>query len=73
MNKIDKIQERALRFVLKDHTSNYKDLLLKFGLDSFGIYAVIELFKNLKGMTPNYWSELFVKADTLMTPEINSN
>ena len=68
INKIDKIQERALRFVLKDHTSNYKNLLLKSGFDSFRIYAVksmvIELFKILEGMTPNYLSELFVKADT---------
>ena len=68
INKIDKIQERALRFVLKDHTSNYKNLLLKSGFDSFRIYAVkslvIELFKILEGITPNYLSELFVKADT---------
>ena len=68
INKIDKIQERARRFVLKDHTSNYKNLLLKSGFDSFRIYAVkslvIELFKILEGMTPNYLSELFVKADT---------
>ena len=67
-NKIDKIQERALRFVLKDHVSCYKDLLLKSGFDSFRIYAVkyfmIELYKILEGMTPNYLSELFVKADT---------
>ena len=67
INKIDKIQERALRFVLKDHTSSYNDLLLKSGFDSFRIYAVkslmIELFKILEGMTPDYLSELFVKAD----------
>ena len=68
IDTIDKIQERALRFVLKDHISNYKNLLLKSGFDSFRIYAVkslmIELFKILEGMTPNYLSELFVKADT---------
>ena len=68
INKIDKIQERALRFVLKDHVSCYKDLLLNSGFDSFRIYAVkslmIELYKILEGMTPNYLSELFVKADT---------
>ena len=67
INKIDKIQERALRFVLKDHTSSYNDLLLKSGFDSFRIYALkslmIELFKILEGMTPDYLSELFVKAD----------
>ena len=68
IDKIDKIQERALWFVLKDHISNYKNLLLKSGFDSFRIYAVkslmIELFKILEGMTTNYLSELFVKADT---------
>ena len=45
-----------------------KNLLLKSGFDSFRIYAVkslvIELFKILEGMTPNYLSELFGKADT---------
>ena len=59
---------RALRFVLKDHTSSYNDLLLKSGFDSFSIYAVkslmTELFKILEGMAPDYLSELFVKADT---------
>ena len=74
---IDKIQERALRFVLKDRISDYKNLLLKSGFDSFRIYAVkclmIELFKILEGITPNYLSDLFVKADTLMTQEIKTN
>ena len=68
INKIDKIQERALRFVLKDHISCYKDLLMKSGFDSFRIYAVkslmIELYTIWESMTPNYLSELFVKADT---------
>ena len=48
-------------------TNSYNDLLLKSGFDSFRIYAVkslmIELFKILEGMTPDYLSELFVKAD----------
>ena len=39
INKIDKILERAIRFVLKDHISCYKDLLLKSRFDSFRIYA----------------------------------
>ena len=58
INKIDEIQERALRFVLKDHTSSYSDLFLKSGFDSFRIYAVkslmTELFKILEGMAPDY-------------------
>ena len=40
---------------------------LKSGFDSFRIYAVkclmIELFKILEGITPNYLSDLFVKTD----------
>ena len=67
INTIDKIQGRALRFVLKYHTCNYENLLLKSGFDSFRIYAVkslvIELFKILEGMTPSYLFELFVKSD----------
>ena len=67
INKIDKIQERALHFVLKDHSSNYKNLLLKSVFYSVRIYTikslVIELFKILEGMTQNYLSKLFVKAE----------
>ena len=32
---------------------------------------MIELYKILEGMTPNYLSELFVKADTPYNTEIN--
>ena len=68
IDKIDKIQERTFRFVLKDHISDFKNISLNSGFDSFRIYAVkclmIELFKILQGMAPNYLSDLFVKADT---------
>ena len=51
IDKIDKIQERALLFVFKDHISDYTNLLLKSGFDSFRIYTVkcliIELFKTI--------------------------
>ena len=77
INKIDKIQDGELRFVLNDHISEYSDLLLRSGFDSLGIYAVkslmIELFKIVNGMTPNYLPEHFVKAYTPKTPEINVN
>ena len=67
IDEIDKIQERALQFVFKDYISNYKNPMLKSGFESFIIYAVnslmVELFKTLEGMTPNYLSELFVKAN----------
>ena len=37
INKMQKIQERALRFVLKDSVSDYDTLLTKCGIDSFRI------------------------------------
>ena len=76
INKFGKIQERAVRFVLKDHTSNYKNLLLKSGFDSFRIYAVkslgIELFKILEGITRHYLCRNSLLKQTLvMTLELN--
>ena len=60
IDKIDKIRERSLRCVLKDHIFNHKNLLLKSGFD----WLMIELFKILKGMTPNYLCDFHVYADT---------
>ena len=40
IDKIDKIEERALRFVLKNHISDDKHILMKSEFDSFRIYAV---------------------------------
>ena len=37
---IAKIQERALRFVLRDQVSSYDDLLEKASYESFRIHAV---------------------------------
>ena len=38
--KMQKLQERALRFVLKDSISDYKTLLSKGGVDSFRISSL---------------------------------
>ena len=63
MNKMQKIQERALRFVLKDSTSDYNTLLSKCGVDSFRISSLkamaVEIHKILND--PEYLS-LFSKA-----------
>ena len=67
IDKIDKILERELRFVLKDHIYDDANLLLKSKFESFRIFAdkclKIELFKILEGITPHYLSDLFVKTD----------
>ena len=65
MNKMQKIQERALRFVLKDSTSDYNTLLSKCGVESFRISSLkamaVEIYKILNDKSPEYLS-LFSKA-----------
>ena len=67
INKIQKLQERALRFVLKDSTSDYETLLSKSDFDSFRISSVktmaVEIYKILNGMGPEYLSTLFSKSN----------
>ena len=62
---MQKIQERALRFVLKDSTSDYNTLLSKCGVDSFRISSLkamaVEIYKILNDKSPEYLS-LFSKA-----------
>ena len=66
--KMQKLQERALRFVLKDSISDYETLLSKGGVDSFRISSLknmaVEIYKILNGMDPKYLSALFSKAST---------
>ena len=66
--KMQKLQEHALRFVLKDSISDYETLLSKGGVDSFRISSLknmaVEIYKILNGMDPKYLSALFSKAST---------
>ena len=56
--KIEKIQERALKIVLHDFTSDYDALLKKFGTVTIHRYRMnqilIEVFKSFKNMNPTY-------------------
>ena len=56
--KMQKIQERALRFVLKDSVSDYESLLSKSGVDSFRISSMknmaVEINKILNNMGLSY-------------------
>ena len=65
INEMQKIQERALRFVFKDSTSDYDTLLTKCGVDSFRKSSLktmaFEIYKILNGMSPEYLS-LFSKS-----------
>ena len=62
-NKINKIHERALRFVYKDYESTFDELLNKDG--SFSVHhcniqlLATEVFKSLKGLANKLTSEIF--------------
>ena len=67
-DKLEKLQERALRFVFSDYTSPYSDLL-KHGnflsLSALRIsYLAIEMYKCVYGINPPYLNELFIGKDT---------
>ena len=75
INEMQKIQERALRFLLKDSTSDYDTLLTKCGVDSFRIPSLkamaVEIYKILNGMSPEYFS-LFSKSSILYSLRDNN-
>ena len=60
MNKMQKIQERTLRFELKDSVSDYNTLLTKCGIDSFRKSSLksmaVEIYRILNDMSPEYLS-----------------
>jgi hypothetical protein len=60
--KMEKIQERALRFIYEDFNSDYDTLLLKSGLSSLTIRRLrmmaIEIFKILHKQSPAYLNDI---------------
>ena len=65
--KIENIQERALRIVYSDYTSEYQDLIKKLEtttmLQSRHNCILSEVFKSLKQMNPTYIQNLFSIKD----------
>ena len=63
--KLERLQERALRFVYNDKVSSYEELLTKGDFLSLSMYRIyflaIEVFKCFKGLNPEYLNELFEK------------
>ena len=60
--KIEKIQERALRFIYRDYDSSYESLLMKSQLPSLKIRRLraiaLEAFKILNNLPPVYLNDL---------------
>ena len=67
--KIEKIQERCLRLVLNDYTSNYENLLIKSGKPSMELrrlrILVLEIFKTLNSLNPEFMREIFCTSPYL--------
>ena len=62
-NKIEKLQERALRFVFNDPNSTYNDLLKRGNFLSLSAlrlrFLAIEMYKCRNNMAPSYRCDLF--------------
>ena len=63
LNKLEKLQERALRFVFRDTTSSYENLLTRgyfLPLSQYRIRCLgIEVYKCFNGLNPDYLNNLF--------------
>ncbi len=63
--KVEKIQERALRYVLSDFNDTYCNLLQRASKSTLYLsrlrILVIEIFKVLNDMSPLYMKSLFIK------------
>ena len=60
--KIEKIQERALRFIYRDYDSSYESLLMKSQLPSLKVRRLraiaLEALKILNNLSPVYLNDL---------------
>ena len=76
INRMQKIQERALRYVLKVSTSDYNTLLSTCGVDCFRMSSLkamaVEIYKILYDKSPDYLS-LFFKSSCHILFEIMIN
>ena len=63
IQKLEKLQERGLRFVFSDHTSTYEALLLKANLLSLSMNRLkllgIEVYKCVNKLNPEYLNSMF--------------
>ena len=65
LQKIEQIQERALRFLYNDHTSSYNELLVKADKCTMLVarqrILCIEIFKTVKQLNPITFVKIFIK------------
>ena len=65
-NKIEKIQERSLRFLYNDYNSTYAELLDKADKPTMEVRRLrnlaTEIFKTLNNLNPTFMQEMFIKS-----------
>ena len=63
VNKLEKLQERASRFVFRDTTSSYENLLTRRDFLPLSVHRIrclgSEVYKCFNGLNPNYLNNLF--------------
>ena len=68
LKKIEKIQERALRFIYNDYSSSYHELLTMSGLPSLKVRRMrtlaLEVYKIIHKEGPTYLHDLVIVKDT---------
>jgi ribonuclease P/MRP protein subunit RPP40 len=66
--KLEKLQQRGLRFVYNDYTSDYEQLLAKASLPTLELGRLrnicTEMYKAINGHSPNYICNLFQEKTT---------
>ena len=66
VKKIEKIQERALRILHNDFSSDFESILIKSGKSTMEVKRrrtlVLKVFKTLNNMNPEYIKEIFQKT-----------
>ena len=76
LQKIKRIQERALRFLYNDHKSSYDDLLIRSKKCTMQVARqrtlCIEIFKTIKNLNPPFMQSIF-SSRTSKHPSRNSN
>ena len=67
LDKIESLHKRALRFLLNDYVSSYKQLLEKAGKCNMKIrrltFLCIEIHKTLNDLNPSFMKEIFEKRN----------
>ena len=77
LQKVEKIKERALRFLYNDHTTSYDALLVKSGRCYMHISRLrslcIEVYKTMKDLNPIFVKDLFKFKSSTNSPRSQRN